>query len=41
MESIVCPLELNDFPKEMQVELPENGLEGTLNQPHFFLKIFY
>ena len=40
MESIVCPLELNDFPKEMQVDLPENGLEGTLNQPPFLLENF-
>lgn len=37
MESIVAPLVLDDFPKFMQVDMP-NGLEGTLNQPPFLVE---
>ena len=38
MESIVAPLEMNDFPKFMQIDLPPEGLEGTLNQPPFLVE---
>ena len=32
MESIVAPLEMNDFQKFMQIDLPPDGLEGTLKK---------
>ena len=38
MESIVAPLEMNDFPKFMQIDLPPDGLEGTLKDPPFLVE---